>query len=548
MSSERTVFCFLGTQLDAGSSEKRWERWRPTVGLVGQDMVAFSRIELLICKAADEELARQVCEDIQQKAPHVEVNVTNLNVTDPWSFAAMYAALHDFSKSYPYEDADQYFVHLTTGTHVAQICLFLLTASRYFPAQLLGSRRKPDGEAWQAHLDVIDLNLANYDQLMERFRRERRDDQSLLKSGIVTRNKAFNELIERIEKVALRSLAPMLLCGPTGAGKSQLASRIYELRVRKHLVKGAFVEVNCATLRGDNAMSALFGHKKGAFTGAASDRAGLLRSADGGILFLDEIGTLGLDEQAMLLRAIEEKRFMPLGSDREVKSDFQLLAGTNSDLKKEVAEGRFRADLFARINLWCFELPGLAHRREDIEPNLDHELELAGREVRSRVTMTAKARAKYLAHALQAPWAGNFRDFKASVMRMAVLADNGDIREAEVDQELKALKAQEPTAGVQALDLVQAVMGNRMADHDLMDLVQVQAAMEAVAQSDSLADAARKLYAATFRAKESKNDSDRLRKFLARYDFDFKTLKDRLVRLQAEHGHKHGRVRSAAAA
>ena len=130
----------------------------------------------------------------------------------------------------------------------------------------------------------------------------------------------------------MRSASPILLLGPTGAGKSLLARRIYELKKSRRLVKGPFVEVNCATVRGDAAMSALFGHVKGAFTGAVRDRPGLLLSADDGVLFLDEIGELGLDEQAMLLRALEEKRFLPLGGDQEVSSDFQLIAGTNRDL------------------------------------------------------------------------------------------------------------------------------------------------------------------------------------------------------------------------
>jgi transcriptional regulatory protein RtcR len=99
-------------------------------------------------------------------------------------------------------------------------------------------------------------------------------------------------------------------------------------------------------------MSTLFGHVKGAFTGALRDRAGVLRVADKGVLFLDEIGELGIDEQAMLLRALEEKTFLPLGSDREAHSDFQLIAGTNQDLFADVREGRFREDLLARINLW----------------------------------------------------------------------------------------------------------------------------------------------------------------------------------------------------
>lgn len=171
-------------------------------------------------------------------------------------------------------------------------------------------------------------------------------------------------MIEQIEKVAIKSRAPILLNGPTGAGKSFLARRIFELKQARHQFSGAFVEVNCATLRGDTAMSTLFGHVKGAFTGARESREGLLRSANGGMLFLDEIGELGADEQAMLLKAIEEKTFYPFGSDRQVSSDFQLIAGTVRDLRQLVAEGKFREDLYARINLWTFTCRGYASARK----------------------------------------------------------------------------------------------------------------------------------------------------------------------------------------
>lgn len=204
-------------------------------------------------------------------------------------------------------------MHITTGTHVAQICWFLLTEARYLPASLLQTSPAPKSAADEAVAagiySVIDLDLSRYTALTSRFQREQQQSVSFLKAGIETRNATFNALIDRIERVAIRSADPILLTGPTGAGKSVLAKRIFQLRQSRHRVAGKFMAVNCATLRGDNAMSTLFGHVKGAFTGAVTPRAGLLREADGGVLFLDEIAELGLDEQAMLLKAIEEKPF-----------------------------------------------------------------------------------------------------------------------------------------------------------------------------------------------------------------------------------------------
>jgi transcriptional regulatory protein RtcR len=295
---------------------------------------------------------------------------------------------------------------------VVQICMFLLTETRYFPASLLQSSPSRDQSRDTAgSYSIIDLDLSRYNQIAARFARERQESTDFLKSGIQTRNAAFNRMIEAIERAAIRSRAPLLLFGPTGAGKSQLASRIYELKHARHQVTGEFVEVNCATLRGDAAMSTLFGHVKGAFTGAQSDRAGLLRKAHNGVVFLDEIGELGRDEQAMLLKAVEDKSFYPLGADKETQSDFQLIAGTNRDLRDEVRHGRFREDLLARINLWTFRLPALRERPEDIEPNIDYELERHARLNSATVRFNAEARAAYVRFATAAgsEWAGNFR-------------------------------------------------------------------------------------------------------------------------------------------
>jgi transcriptional regulatory protein RtcR len=342
---------------------------------------------------------------------------------------------------------------------------------------------------------------------------------TFLKSGIETRNATFNRLIEQIERVAIASKSPMLITGPTGAGKTRLARRIYELKRRREQITGEFVEVNCATLRGDQAMSTLFGHVKGAFTGASNNRPGLLMAAHNGLLFLDEIGELGLDEQAMLLRAIEERRFLPVGADRESESDFQLLAGTNRDLQQAVIDGTFREDLLARINLWTFRLPGLAERREDIEPNLDYELQRISDATGHRVSMSKEARAAFLKWAMSADarWAGNFRDLNAAVVRMTTLAHSGRISVADVEDERQRLESNSRVRNESNLNLEQILTPEQLAAIDLFDQVQLAAVVKICRECRTLSDAGRRLFSVSRLTKNSTNDADRLRKFFARF-------------------------------
>ena len=305
-SKKQVVIGLLGSVLDSGFHQERWNKWRPSISLCKHGALPVDRFELIF-DPKFQDMANLILADIARVSPATEARGTAQPLRDPWDFEEVYAALHEFTRSYEFKpDTEDYLVHITTGTHVQQICLFLLTESRHFPARLVqtspadAKRRGPDGK-----FAIIDLDLSKYDRLASRFGTEQKEARMFLKSGIATRNKHFNQLIEQIEHVAIHAKEPILLTGPTGAGKSQLARRIYELKKSRHQLTGSFVEVNCATLRGDSAMSALFGHVKGAFTGAVKDRPGLLRAADGGLLFLDEVGELGLDEQAMLLRALE---------------------------------------------------------------------------------------------------------------------------------------------------------------------------------------------------------------------------------------------------
>jgi transcriptional regulatory protein RtcR len=528
------VLGLLGTTLDRGSGTGRWDLWRPTVSACQHEDLLISRFELLH-PARSEGLASEVREDIRRVSPETNVRLWPHDVADAWDFEEVYGALHDFVRGYAFDpDAEDYLVHITTGTHVAQICLFLLTESRHIPGRLL--QTSPPASRGrgpvQGTFRVIDLDLSKYDRIASRFARESLADTSLLKSGINTRNGDFNALIDRIEQVAARSAAPMLMLGPTGAGKSLLARRIYELKRSRRTISGPFIEVNCATLRGDAAMSALFGHVRGAFTGALRDRPGLLLSADGGLLFLDEVAELGLDEQAMLLRALEEKRFLPLGGDREVSSQFQLIAGTNRNLKEAVRTGRFREDLLARIDLWTFELPGLADRREDIAPNLDYELDQFRRRTGDVVTFSREAREAFLSFACEdgATWPANFRDLNAAVTRMATLAPGGRIAVEQVRAETNHLRAAWSTTrftgdGGLSIEMLGA---DRAADLDRFDRVQLDDVLRACRESASLSAAGRLLFARSREQKRVANDADRLRKYLARFGLEWARVKERL--------------------
>jgi transcriptional regulatory protein RtcR len=522
------VIGFLGSTLDAGGlGPGRWEKWRPSVALCQHQDLVVDRFELLYARP-HMKLAKQIVADIGHVSPETQVNLHSCDPRDAWDFQEVYGVLHDFTRKYTFDvEKERYLVHITTGTHVAQICMYLLTEARYFPATLLQTSPAPKQRPHDpGSYSLIDLDLSRYNQIAARFAREKQESTEFLKSGIKTRNEAFNRMIDRIERVAVRSKAPLLLCGPTGAGKSLLAKRVYELKRTRHQLAGEFVEVNCATLRGEGAISTLFGHVKGAFTGAQSDRPGLLRKAHGGVIFLDEIGELGLDEQAMLLKAIEEKRFLALGADKETESDFQLIAGTNRDLDTAVAAGTFREDLLARINLWSFELPSLARRREDIEPNLEYELERHAQQQGSIVRFNAEARRVYLDFATSpaAAWKGNFRELSASVARMATFAEGGRITLDTAREEIERLeKSWRPRAIPGALDTL--LPPTALAALDEFDRLQLEAVVRICAQCDSLAAAGRRLFGVSRTRRSVVNDSDRLKKYLRRFDLDWEAVR-----------------------
>lgn len=530
MPKKTVVIGFVGSTFDQGKNVERWQRWRPTMSLLMHDDLIIDELVLLHDHRA-KGLVNFLREDAAQISPHTTVTGKKITLRDPWDFAEVFGTLYDFVKSYPFDTQNNnYLLHITTGTHVAQICWFLLIEAHYLPAKLIQSSPNVDKTA-QGEYRIIDLDLSKYDALSQRFEVEQNANWQQLKANITTRNPAFNRLIQEVELVATRSSAPILVMGATGVGKSHLAKQIYQLKKEKFHLQGRFVDVNCAMLRGDSAMSALFGHVKGAFTGAAGSRQGLLKSADGGILFLDEIAELGNDEQAMLLKALEDKIFFPVGSDKEVSADFQLIAGTNCDLREEVKAGRFREDLWARLNTWTFFLPSLKDRIEDIEPNIEFELQRFATLHQQQLRFNREALTAYLSFAKSeaATWQGNFRDLTASITRMATLSEGSRITLANVEAEIGRLQqlwkididnaALGTTANLSTNEdfLAQFLGESQLIHMDEFDRIQLVGVLKICQTSKSMAEAGRRLFAASRQQRSSSNDSDRVKKYLARF-------------------------------
>ena len=234
------------------------------------------------------------------------------------------------------------------------------------------------------------------------------------KYTMIGESSGMMELRGLIEKVA-PSEARVLITGPNGSGKELVAHQIHEQSARS---KNAMVEVNCAAIPSELIESELFGHKKGAFTGAQKDRKGKFELAHGGTLFLDEIGDMSLSAQAKVLRALQEHQITPVGGDRSIKVNVRVLAATNKDLRNEIEAGKFREDLYHRLSVILIEAPALNQRRDDIPLLADHFLQ----QVTDDYGVPAKTISNEGLTALQSyDWTGNIREFRNVIERLHIL-------------------------------------------------------------------------------------------------------------------------------
>ncbi|HMS01695.1 MAG TPA: sigma-54 dependent transcriptional regulator [Gemmatimonadaceae bacterium] len=244
---------------------------------------------------------------------------------------------------------------------------------------------------------------------------------------IVGQSFVMRALLERIEKVAATP-ARVLITGENGTGKELVARAIHR---GSPLARKPFVEVNCAAIPSELIESELFGHMKGSFTGAVADRAGKFEQADGGTLFLDEIGDMALSAQAKVLRVLQDGVVTRIGGNKPVQVTVRVIAATNKDLESEIADGRFREDLFYRLNVVPIHVPPLRERREDIEPLIVHFLQqFAQRDGLPRRGISDEAIARLAA----LEWPGNVRELRNTVERLVILASGPHIATTDVER------------------------------------------------------------------------------------------------------------------
>ncbi len=273
---------------------------------------------------------------------------------------------------------------------------------------------------------ILVRQVLEQNALRQEVRRLReRIDTAFRFESILGKSPAMQRMFDIVKKVAPTDLT-VLITGESGTGKELIANALHQNSPRKH---SSFIKVNCAAMTRELVESELFGHEKGAFTGAMAMREGKFEAADGGTLFLDEIGDMSVETQAKVLRVLQERELERVGGNQTIKVDVRVLAATNRNLQQMVQEGKFREDLFYRLNVVPIPLPSLRERREDIPLLASHFLKEAATRF-ERVPATLSADAYVLL--LSVPWPGNVRELKNVIEAAAVLAPGPEIQAADL--------------------------------------------------------------------------------------------------------------------
>jgi transcriptional regulator with PAS, ATPase and Fis domain len=396
--------------------------------------VSFDRI-LLLNNFPDVEVKPYL--DWLQGIKNLPVSSRQVTLTSPTNFAEIYEAATDAVQSCCNEfgsDMDFTF-HLSPGTPAMAAVWILIAAGRY-PAQLIESSREQGIKTVTIPFEIAAEYLPRLREKEDLLTQERfaaLPPNLPAFEEIIHQSDTMKRVVERARRVAPRNL-PVLIEGESGTGKELLARAIH---VGGCAFNGPFVAVNCGAIPDNLMESEFFGHKKGSFTGAATDRKGHFLEADGGTLFLDEIGELPLAMQARLLRALQQGEVTPVGTSKPVPFKTRIIAATNRNLIDEVGDGRFREDLFYRLAVATLRLPPLRDRQGDLGILTDKLLAQVNRELTTALTLSPGARALLLAHS----WPGNVRELLNTLHRVAAWCEETVISVDEMREAILPARA-----------------------------------------------------------------------------------------------------------
>ncbi|MDR1611261.1 MAG: sigma 54-interacting transcriptional regulator [Planctomycetota bacterium] len=491
----------VGISFYGRDRDRRGERIRPTLSLGAQEDICFDEFHVLYTKE-NEKGCRELVEDLEdifrererERKKTCRIRMREIAFADMFDFNNALKVLRESFQAIAGETPEnaKLYIGVATGTHVMHFAVYFIADKQRLPrpakmAVIKISDKEDDAarSAWKDKAVVLSPKWSDYEEVERDFSETRRRSAETIFPQNKSGNEEWRKEEEKLGAVSSETEEPILLLGATGTGKSRAAEILHKKSRRGNR---PLVQFNCATLRGDLAREALFGHGKAAFTGAKGERDGLLAKADGATLFLDEIGDLALDIQSLLLTALEKKPFYRVGEEGGParQSDFRLIAATNRNLGEMVAKGTFRADLYARISNWTFTLPTLREMREDWSGLLDDALLEWGRqkegagESRAPVVFSAGGREAFLRLADEHNWRGNYRDFNNVVWRLATLASlehygaMHSIDAESVREEFARMRSQEHDVSSQDAfcERLHALAQSRFPDACLMDGVE----------------------------------------------------------------------------
>ena len=393
----------------------------------------FDRIHLLTNE--DFQRCSLYCEWLRDKTGCCDPDLMQIELASPIDYASIYEKVcaELTQLRLPQEDVELTF-HLSPGTP-AMVAIWIILAKTRFPARLIQTSREQGLQSVDFFFDLANEFLPEFlkrsSDRIERLADAPLDAPEF--DRIVHRSPEMRQQIDLARRIAAHDV-PVLILGETGTGKELFAEAIHAASQR---AIGPFIPVNCGAIPRELVNAELFGHKKGAFTGADRDRKGHFREADGGTLFLDEIGDLPLDAQVRLLRALQQHEITPLGESKPAKVNVRIIAATHRDLASDVGDGRFREDLFHRLAVGILNLPPLRGRTGDVDLLIDHFIGQLNADAKDKPESQSKeispeARKLLLNHS----WPGNIRELYHTLLRAVIWSNSSTIKPEDIQRSI----------------------------------------------------------------------------------------------------------------